>query len=250
MVPQRRLRASTSTPRAARLSLPALTQITENAAFGELQASGTGSLLDLSSVTAIVANSVFNSAQSSTGNEVNLHNLLSVASTNSNSFALTAAGGTIDVSSLGGGTTNSGVGSVTVFNSGTVLWGHPTNFNTLGLTVTGPGNTIDISHAAAATSLSLNAASGAQLSLPALMQITENAPFGELQASGTGSLLDLSGVTSIVANSVFNSVQSSTGNEVNLHNLLSVASTNSNSFALTAAGGTIERLEPGQRDDQ
>ncbi len=177
--------------------------------------------------------------QSSTGNEVNLHNLLSVASTNSNSFALTDAGGTINVSSLGGGTTNSGVGSVTVSNSGTVLWGHPTNLNTLSLTVTGPGNTINVGHVAAATSVSVNAASGAQLSLPALTQITENAAFGELQASGTASLLDLSHVTTIAVNNVFVTVQSGTGNAVNLHNLVSVTSSNGNTLGLNANGGTI-----------
>ncbi len=169
----------------AQLSLPALTQITENASFGKLQANSPGSLLDLSTVTTIAVNNVFVSAQSSTGNEVNLHNLLSVTSTGSDTLSLTAGGGTIDVSSLGGGTTNSGVGSVSVSNSGTVLWGQPTNLNTLSLTLTGTGNTIDVSHVAAATSLSLDAAGGAELALPALTQITENDAFGELQASGT-----------------------------------------------------------------
>ncbi len=228
----------------AQVVLPALAQITNNNVFyGGLQANGAGSLLDLSQVTTIAVNNLQSTTvQAGSGGEVNLHNLLSVTSTNGSTLGLTASGGTIDVSSLGGGASNSGVGSVSLSNSGTVLWGSPTSLNALSLKVTGAGNTINLSQIATATSVSFDAEGRAQVVLPALTQITVNNPFVELQANGAGSLLDLSHVTTMAVNNTFASVQAGSGGEVNLHNVLSVTSSNGNtlSLSLTASGGTID----------
>jgi hypothetical protein len=226
----------------AQLALPALTQIADiSYPFGSMQANGAGSLLNLSSVSSIAVNNIFTSAQANTGGVVNLHNLLSVTSSSGNSMGLTASGGTIDISNLAVGMSNSAALNVSLSNTGTVLWGSPASLRLIGLTVTGTGNTIDVSHVATATDLSLNASGGAQLALPALTQIADiSYPFGSMQANGAGSLLNLSSVTTIAVNNIFTSAQANTGGMVNLHNLLSVTSSSGNSMALTASGGTID----------
>ena len=226
----------------AQVALQALTQITENTyAYGSLQANQANSLLDLSQVATIAVNDIFTGVQASSGGEVNLHGLLSI-STSGQTAGFTASGGTIDLSNLGvgSGTSNSGI-SVAVSNAGSVLWGSPTSLSNVSLTVTGTGNTINVSQVATATNVSLTAASGAQVSLPALTQITEYAyAYGSLQADQANSLLDLSHVTTIAVNDIFTGVQASSGGEVNLHNLLSITSTSGQTAGFTASGGTID----------
>ena len=229
----------------AQVVMPALGQITDdNVFFGGFQANGAGSLLDLSQVTTMAVTTLAASVKAGSGGEVNLHNLLAVTSTNGNTLGLTASAGTVNVSSLGGGSSNSGVGSVTLSNSGVVLWGSPTSLNTLSLTVTGTGNTINLSQIATATAVSFDAEGGAQVSLPVLAQITNNNPFlGHLQANGAGSLLDLSHVTTMAVGISPMSVQAASGGKVNLDNLLSVSSPNGSAgitVSLTASGGTID----------
>ncbi len=111
------------------------------------------------------------SVNTSSGGDVNLHNLLSITSSSGQTASLNASSGTINVSNLGGGTGNSGLGSATLSNSGTVLWGSPTSLNTFSLTITGTGNTIDVSHVAAATDLNLNASGGARSPCPRLRNL-------------------------------------------------------------------------------
>ncbi len=110
-----------------------LAQITEtqNGPFATLQASGTGSLLDLSHVATIAVNGLFATVQSSTGNEVNLHNLLAIANSNGNSITLEVSGGTIDVSSL-----RQLAGSIQVGGGGVLLLGGSGSING-SLTVSG-----------------------------------------------------------------------------------------------------------------
>ncbi len=223
----------------AHVTLPALTQITENSwGYGPLQANGANSLLDLSHVTTMAVNGGL-SVTTSSGGDVNLHNLLAITNSSGQTASLNASSGTINVSSLGGGTGNSGLGSATLSNSGTVLWGSPTSLNTFSLTITGTGNTIDVSHVASATDLNLNASGGAQVALPALTQITENSwGYGPLQANGANSLLDLSHVTTMAVNGGL-SVTTSSGGDVNLHNLLSITSSSGQTASLNASSGTI-----------
>ncbi len=208
----------------AQIALPALTQLTEN-------------------------NGSYGSLQASSGGEVNLHNVLSITSSSGQTVSLNASGGTIDLSSLGSWT-GSGI-SATLSNSGAVLWGNPTSLSKVSLTVTGTGNTINLSQAATAANLSLTAAGGAQVVLPALTQIAENAyAYGSLQANGANSLLDLSHVTTLEVDDIFTGVQASSGGEVNLHNLLSITSSSGQTPSFNASGGTINVLEPGARDRQ
>ena len=86
--------------------LPALTQITENN-YSTLQSNGTGSLLNLSQVTAITGNSQVN-FQTSSGGVVNLQNLTSIGS--GANVELNASSGTINLPNVGGGTSNGGLG--------------------------------------------------------------------------------------------------------------------------------------------
>ncbi len=119
--------------------------------------------------------------------------------------------------------------------------------------MTGTGNTINLSQVATAANLSLTAASRAQVVLPALTQIAENAyAYGSLQANGANSLLDLSHVTTLAVNDIFTSVQASSGGEVNLHNLLSITSSSGQTANLNASGGTIDasNLSPGPSNIQ
>jgi hypothetical protein len=81
-----------------------------------MQASGTGSVLDLSHVTTIAVNNIFTGVQANSGGLVNLHNLLTVTTTSAKTMGLNASGGTIDVSSLA-----RLLGSIQISGSGTVL---------------------------------------------------------------------------------------------------------------------------------
>ncbi len=230
----------------AQFVLPALTQITEST-YNSFQSSGADSLLNLSQVTAINGSNQV-TMQTGSGGEINLPNLNSIAS--GENVLLNASGGTINLPNVGGGTSNGGVSNVQLSNSGTVLWGSPTSLSNFSLTMTGTGNTIDISHVAAATNLNLNAASGAQVVFPLLTQIAEN-NYNSFQSSGAGSLLNLSQVTAINGSTGLN-VQASSGGEVNLHNVVSIASSNGQSLSLNASAGTIDvsNLSPGPSNIQ
>ncbi len=226
----------------AKLALPVLTQIADSSyPFGSMQANGASSLLSLPQVTTITFNNIFTGVQASAGGKVDLHSLLSITSTTVNSIGMTANGGTIDVSNLAVGTTNSASISLWVSNSGTVLWGSPTSLHLIDLTVTGAGNMIDVSHVTSATDFNVNASGGAQVALPLLTQIADSSyPFGSMQANGAGSMLSLPQVTTITFNNIFTGVQASGGGKVDLHGLLSITSTTVNSIGMTANGGTID----------
>ena len=146
-----------------------------------------------------------------------------------------ASSGTISLPSVGGGTSNGGLGGAQLSNAGSVLWGNPTSLNNFSLTMTGSGNTINISQVATATNINLNASSGAQIVPPVLTQVTEN-NYSTLQSNGTGSLLNLSQVTAITGNSQVN-IQTSSGGVVNLQNLTSIGS--GANVELSASSGTI-----------
>ena len=226
----------------AQVALPLLTQIADASyPFGSMQANGAGSLVSLPQVTTIAFNNIFTGVQASSGGRVDLHSLLSITSSGVNSMGLTANGGTIDVSNLAVGTSNSASLNVSLSNSGVVLWGSPTSLRLIGLTVTGTVNKIDVSHVAIATDFSVNASGGAQVALPLLTQIADSSyPFGSMQANGAGSVLDLSHVTTIAVNNIFTGVQANSGGLVNLHNLLSTTTSSSNTLGLNASGGTID----------
>ena len=222
------------------VAFPLLTQINEVAwPENTLQASGSGSLLNLSSVTTI-SDSNGLSIQTGTGGKVSLPNLTNIASAAGQSVTLNALGGTIDVSSLvlSGNTTT--LNYVQVSNAGTVLWGNPASLSNLGLTISGSGNALNVSQVASATTLSVNVTGGAQVAFPLLTQINEVAwPENTLQASGSGSLLNLSSVTTI-SDSNGLSIQTGTGGKVSLPNLTNIASAASQSVTLNASGGTID----------
>ena len=110
-------------------------------------------------MTAITGNSQVN-IQTSSGGVVNLQNLTSIGS--GANVQLNASSGTINLPNVGGGTSNGGLGGAQLSNSGSVLWGSPTSLNNFSLTMTGSGNTINISQVAAATNFNLNASSGAR----------------------------------------------------------------------------------------
>ena len=121
------------------MALPALTQITaNNASYGGLYANGAGSLLNLSRVTTIAVNTAPTTVQAGSGGEVNLHNLLSVTSTNGNTLSLTASGGTIDASGL-----NAGPGSFQVQSGGNLLLAS-LNLHNSSLTVSGANSILTL----------------------------------------------------------------------------------------------------------
>ena len=210
---------------------PLLTQIAETN-YNSLQASGTGSLLNLSQVIAITGNNQV-TIQTSSGADINLPNLTSISS--GENVYLQASGGTINVPNVGGGTSNGGITSVQLSSSGAVLWGNPTSLSNFSLTITGSGNTIAIGQVATAANLNLNASSGGQIVFPLLTQIAET-NYNSLQASGTGSLLNLSQVTAITGNNQV-TIQTSSGADINLQNLTSISS--GENVYLQASGGTI-----------
>ena len=116
-----------------------------------------------------------------------------------------------------------------------MLWGSPTSLNNFTLTLTGSGNTIDVSHVAIATNVSLYAAGGAQVALPLLTQIAEGS-YNTLQANDTGSLLDLSQVTAITGSNQV-TIQTNSGGQINLPNLTSI--TSGEHVYLNVSSGTI-----------
>jgi fibronectin-binding autotransporter adhesin len=225
------------------IAFPLLPQITENnwPNTDSLQASGVGSLLDLSHVMTISASTEL-FIDSGTGGKVSLPGLTQINNTGFGSCTLNASGGTIDVSGISASGNNGGVTSVQLSNSGTVLWGSPTILNNLSLSISGIGNSIALSQVTAAANFSANATNGGLIALPLLTQITENdfPSSNSLQASGTGSLLDLSHVTTI-SSSTSLSIQTGTGGKISLPNVTQInAAGPLGSCTVNASGGTID----------
>ena len=211
---------------------PLLTQIAETN-YNSIQASGTGSLLNLSQVTAITGNNQV-TIQTSSGADINLQNLTSISS--GENVYLQASGGTIECAERGGRDQQRRHHERAAFQFRAVLLGSPTSLSNFSLTITGSGNTIAIGQVATAANLNLNASSGGQIVFPLLTQIAET-NYNSSQASGTGSLLDLSHVTAITGSNQV-SIQANSGSDINLHNLSSVSS--GETVYLNASGGTID----------
>ena len=132
-------------------------------AHSTLESDGAGSLLNLSQVTAITGNSALN-INTSSGGAINLQNLASIGS--GVGAYLGISGGTVNVLNVGGGTSNGGLSTAQLSDSGALLWGSPTALNNFGLTLTGTGNTVNLSQVVTGTNVSLYAVSGAKSCCP------------------------------------------------------------------------------------
>lgn len=237
----------------AALSLPKVVACTEDAP-ATWQAAGAGSTLAMTALTNLACPFyVYNSGialfvQALSGGYVNLDGLDSI-STGIADVEASGSGSEVNFSSLqqfdssyiysqllpvNGGVILAGqLGSVTAVSAtlggGTINLSTVTNLDASVLTMTNGaltlGNVTDINDA------SFYVTNGATLSLPSVQSCVESAQSTVVwQASGAGSVLNLTGLTNVVAPyNQFNSgealyIQALAGGQVNLYQLLSIAS--------------------------
>ncbi len=220
------------------LALPKLTAYANPAGIqAYFQASGAGSVLDISALASVGAISAwFWDVQAQQGGLVKLSALASVG-TNSPGVNLSAdgSGSQIDVSGL----TSFANGSFTLSNSGTILDPQLASFNNA--TLTDSGEAVTLAKLTNADSSKLYVNGGGTLALPKLTAYANPASVqAYFQASGAGSVLDISALTSVGAiPGWFWDVQAQQGGLIKLSGLTSVGSGSQNVY-LSADGSGSE----------
>ncbi len=205
----------------ASLALPGAASYTGSSA-STIQANGTGSLVDLSHLTTLSGATGYSavSINAQAGGEVNLSNVTSQPTGDIYAHA-DGASSVIDLSKLtellSDAQYNSGF---EVSNGGKILAGDITSLNRGDIHLDDNLSSITTSHITSITSSNLYASGGGDLAFPALTQISE--PNGAtIQASGAGSILDLTSLTSLTGATGYSSlnIDADAGGEVNLSNV-------------------------------
>ncbi len=203
------------------MAFPALTQFSQpNGAT--IQASGAGSVLDLSKLTSLVGATAYSSLNinAQAGGKVNLSG---VTSQPSGRIYANAQGtnSVIDLSKLPELQSDSQYDSgLEAGAGGSILTGALTTLNRGDLQVDDNKSSIATSQISSITSSNLYVYGGGDMAFPALTQFSQ--PNGAtIQASGAGSMLDLTSLTSLSGATGYSSVNLNalSGGEVNLKNV-------------------------------
>ncbi len=205
------------------LVFPALTQISEpNGAT--IQASGVGSVLDLTSLTSLTGATGYSTLyiDAQAGGEVNLSNVTSQSTGRIYAHA-DGTSSVINFSKLpelySDAESDSGFEAS---NGGKILAGDLTTLNRGDIQLDDGMSSITTSQITSITSSNLSAYGGGDLAFPALTQISE--PNGAtLLANGVGSVLDLTSLTSLTGATGYSTlyIDAQAGGEVNLSNVTS-----------------------------
>jgi len=235
----------------ATLSLPQLTSYTSQSTT--FQASGTGSRLDVSALSNLTQQGSW-TVNASSGGTVNLSSLTSLTAT----YALNInalSGGTVNLSSLTSLTNSWGLSlNIQDIGGSTILDSQLTSLNYVNVALDGAdahvadswttlsngsltvtGGSYNLAGLTDVDGSSLFAQDGGQLALPNLTSYTTN--YTTFEASGTGSVLDVSALSSLTWQGAW-TVEALSGGTVNLSGLTSV--TAPSGFAIGGVyGGTI-----------
>jgi RHS repeat-associated protein len=200
------------------LSLPGLASYTSST-ITTLQADGTGSVLDLSFLTAITQ-SDYTHINATKGGDVKLGALTSLSSPGNSLQIVDSGGSTLLDSSL------TSLNKVTITTDGTDLHVADSWIQFTGGQLTVTGSSYSLSGLTDIDNSSLFAQSGGSLSLPGLASYTSST-LTTLQADGTGSVLDLSFLTAITQSN-YTHINATKGGKVNLNALTSLSSAGNN----------------------
>jgi YD repeat-containing protein len=207
------------------LSLPHLTSYTTNGTF---EAENAGSVLNVSALTTVTLGTGGWSLDAYTGGTLNISGLTSLSSSNS-SYNITDTGGsTVTDPNL---TTLHGV-SVNLDGTDTQVAKNWTSLTNANFVVTGGSYTLP--NLTSVNEGSLYAESGGQLSLPNLTSYLTN---GTFEAENSGSVLNLSALTTVTLGTGGWSLNAYTGGTLNISGLTSISSSN-NSYHLTDTGSS------------
>ena len=224
------------------LAFPGVTSYPAQSASTAVQASGTGSLVDLSHLATLAGGTYINvlSVNALAGGKVDLSNLNNYT-TGATHFAASGTASTIDLSKLTGLLSDalydsslqaSGGGTILdpllatlnrtdVTTDGTGTLGTAQISTYTGGTITANGGTPDYSGLTALSGANLYANNGAVLAFPGVTSYPAQSASTTVQASGTGSLVDLSHLTTLAGGTYIYvlSVNALAGGKVDLSHL-------------------------------
>jgi RHS repeat-associated protein len=211
----------------AELSLPQMTSYV--AAATAFEANGSGSLLDVSALTMLTQQGYWG-VNASSGGTVNLSGMTSLNATNGTIYLQDSGGSTLldsNVTTLNGVNASLDGTDQQVTNSWTKFTGGSLNVTAGSYTL--PGLTdLDESN--------VNVSGGGKLSLPGLTSYLANDSV--LQAYGSGSLLDVSALTTLTQQGYW-TVSASSGGTVNLSGMTSLNATNGTIYLQDSGNSTL-----------
>ncbi len=209
----------------ATLALPALTGFTSTGST-TIQASGAGSVVDLTSQTKLVGAPTYYalSINAESGGEVNLSKVTSQPTGRVVLYSY-GAGSVIDISALPEVLSDTSYNSsLEAGNGGKILDGSLTTLSRADYHLDDSMSSLDASHIAAMASSNVYVAGGADLAFPALTASSWSYGGGiTIQASGKGTVLDLTNLTTLSGAPTYYalSINAESGGEVNLSKVTS-----------------------------
>ncbi|MCA9185233.1 MAG: hypothetical protein KDA99_06420, partial [Planctomycetales bacterium] len=207
------------------MAIPMTTTIAGTTSGSSLLSDGTGSLLDLNSITSYSGGTALGSViRASAGGHLEMKNVTSIM-TGATSIESSGVGSVIDLNNLVEIDADNFASNrrLRAVDGGQILTPNLTTLGRIQLEVIGPTSSIDTADIITVNQTSLLASGGGTVELPLVTSIVHEANSVTIQADGAGSLMDLTSVTTFAGATVAGtSVQATLGGRVDLSNVVSI----------------------------